>query len=94
MANVTRKELATRLARAKALPLSEAESLIEAMLAEIVGALNAGDSVELRGFGGFHVKDCPPRTAFNPRKRETVNVPARRAVRFRVSGKITQALNT
>lgn len=61
-------------------------------LGEIVSALKKEGEVRLSGVGIFRVKQYPARKARNPRTGETVEVPARRKIRFSVSKKFTEAV--
>ena len=63
--------------------------LIEAM----AGALIAGKAVELRGLGTLEPRARKARTMRNPRTLEPVDVPARRVIFFRPSGKLKMAIN-
>jgi integration host factor subunit beta len=59
----------------------DADKIINAIFAEITGAMARGDRVELRGFGSFFVKYRDARTGRNPRTGAAVVV-ARKAVPF------------
>ena len=52
--------------------------------------LEAGDKVELRGFGSFRCRERRPRQSRNPRTGDPVEVPARTVPFFR-AGSILQA---
>jgi integration host factor subunit beta len=54
--------------------LRDVEKIVDAIFERIVGALCDGDRVELRGFGGFTVRNRPPRDGRNPRTGEEVAV--------------------
>ena len=63
------------------------------VIAYIKEALEAGDSVQLHGFGTFLVKDCAPRTAMNLQTKEPIQAPARRVVRFRSASALSKSVN-
>lgn len=69
----------------------------EAFLADFVAvaseALAAGDEVLLHLFGTLSVRDLPMRMVRNPRTREPQYIPAHRAVHFRPSRALREALN-
>jgi DNA-binding protein HU-beta len=90
---VNAAELADRLARRTGLSQRVARSVVEAVLAEIVGELAANQSVTLRGFGSFHVRDVPARVRRHPKSGETISSPARRAVVFRAGRDLGDALS-
>src|SRR6266853_168812 len=45
-------------------------------------ALQTGESVELRGFGRFHLRHRPPRAGRNPRTGEAIPIPAKAVPTF------------
>jgi integration host factor subunit beta len=64
----------------------EVERVVNTVLDGMVGALEDGGRVELRGFGAFSVRSRPARVGRNPRTGASVEVPAK-AVPFFKSGK-------
>ena len=64
----------------------DVERVVNTLLESMVGALERGGRVELRGFGAFSVRGRPARSGRNPRTGETVAVEAK-AVPFFKSGK-------
>jgi len=63
----------------------EAASAVEAMLNAMRVALRSGEKVVLAGVGSFHVKMRKAKVGRNPRTGETVQIPPRRVVRFKMS---------
>jgi DNA-binding protein HU-beta len=63
----------------------EALSAVDAMLNSVQHALRAGDKVVLAGVGSFHVKMRKAKIGRNPKTGQTVPIPPRRAVRFKMS---------
>src|SRR5260370_42154362 len=72
---------------------AQAESLIIAVLDEIVGALERGMRVELRGVGVLTVKEKRERQGRNPRTGEALIIDPHRVVRFRASELLLARLN-
>ncbi len=61
---------------------------------EIVAAeLAAGGTVKLVGFGTFEVKEKPEREGRNPKTGETIQIPAKKAPRFKVGKALKDAVN-
>lgn len=56
-------------------------------------ALANGESVDLYGICKFEVFQREPRTARNPRTGETVEVPARKAIKVRLSQSLKDAVS-
>ena len=90
---VTKAELAEQLIPALELNKQEAEKVVDAVFAGIVGALAGGQKLDIRGFGVFSVKDQPARQARNPRTGEPIAVPAKRVAVFKPSKAIADVLN-
>jgi integration host factor subunit beta len=67
--------------------------LIAQIIEALADALAAGKVIELRGLGTLEPRERKARIAHNPRTLAPVNVPARRVVFFRPSGKLKNALN-
>ena len=79
--------LAVRLGEKKS-----ASAALDAVLAEIQGAVTKGDKVSITGFGVFEKRTRAARMARNPRTGEAVKVPARRVVRFSASTSLSSAV--
>ena len=71
---------------------SDAEGIVNTVLAAISAALTAGNRVELRGFGAFSVKQKRARIGRNPRTGEVVSVIAKRAPAFRTGKEMRKRL--
>jgi DNA-binding protein HU-beta len=63
----------------------EALSAVDAMLNAIQHTLRSGEKVVLAGIGSFHVKMRKAKIGRNPKTGQTVPIPPRRAVRFKIS---------
>jgi len=63
----------------------EASAAVDAMVTAIRLALRSGEKVVLSGVGSFHVKMRRAKIGRNPRTGQTVPIPPRRTVRFKVS---------
>ena len=87
---MTKAELVARVAQKTELTNKQTAEIIDLFLQCIVEALQAGDKVELRGFGSFRCRDRRPRQGRNPRTGDPVEVPARTVPFFR-AGSILQA---
>ena len=87
---MTKAELVARVAQRAELTNKQTAEIIDLFLQCIMEALQAGDKVELRGFGSFRCRDRQPRQGRNPRTGDPVEVPARTVPVFR-AGSILQA---
>jgi nucleoid DNA-binding protein len=64
------------------------ESVLCQALSTSSNELRAGRKVTLTGFGAFCVSVGKAHSGVNPKTREAVNVPEKRVVTFRASGKL------
>jgi DNA-binding protein HU-beta len=66
----------------------DAKAHLDAFKAVVIGALERGEGVDLRGFVTFGVKEVAEREARNPLTGETVIVPAHRKATVKLSDAI------
>ena len=57
-------------------------SAVNTIFGAMSEALVAGDRIEIRGLGSFHVKDRMPRIGRNPKTGDTVDIPAHKVPIF------------
>jgi integration host factor subunit beta len=69
------------------------EQMVSLILDDIVRAVDAGERVELRGFGSFFPRERQARMGRNPRTGETVSVSAKRVLFFKASQDLLRRLN-
>ncbi len=71
----------------------EAEKALSAAL-EIMGeTLEQGEKVQLAGFGCFEVKTREARVGRNPRTNEAITIPASKAITFKPSKNLKEAVD-
>lgn len=84
MQNLTKRNLAIRIAEETGLTQQQVVAVIQKTLDVIVDALRDGQTIEFRKFGVFDVRERRQRIGRNPHKPDQVVViPARKVVRFR-----------
>ncbi len=88
---MTKAELVDKVAATIQLPKHQTETVVNLFLQCIIDALDAGDKVELRGFGSFRLRHRAPREGRNPKTGETVQIPAKQVPWFKV-GKALRTL--
>ena len=86
---MTKAELVDHVAATVSLSKSQTEAVLTQCFQAIMDALQAGESVELRGFGRFQLRHRHPRAGRNPRTGETVHIPAKAVPTF-TAGKAFQ----
>ncbi|MDQ7775184.1 MAG: HU family DNA-binding protein [Paracoccus aminovorans] len=63
----------------------EAEEMVAAVFAIIREEADAGKTVSIPGFGRFGVVDRPAREARNPRTGESIQIAAKRSLKFKAA---------
>ena len=71
----------------------DVERVVSVILECVIGALEGGGRVELRGFGAFSVRGRPARPGRNPRTGETVQVRAKHVPFFKSGKELRARLN-
>jgi DNA-binding protein HU-beta len=79
---MNKSELAAAIATKTGLSNSQAVEAVSAFAEIITGEMEAGNKVSVQGFGAFSSKVRAARTARNPKTGGTVDVPAKRVVKF------------
>ncbi len=72
---------------------NQTEIVVETVFDSIKKALMSGEKIEIRGFGNFRLKNRKPRKARNPKTGESVEVPAKKVLYFKVGKALKEALN-
>ena len=88
---MTKADLVDHVATAVQLPKHQTDTVITQFLQAIMAALQAGETVELRGFGRFRLRHRQARAGRNPRTGTTVQIPAKTLPTFS-AGKAFQEL--
>lgn len=70
-----------------------AKDRVEAMLEIMKSTMESGEDIMISNFGKFEVNEKQPRKGRNPATGESMILPARRVVTFKVSGKLRDQIN-
>jgi len=84
MTTITKKELIERVTERTKVKKADAKRAIQEFLDQIITELKRGNRLEFRDFGVFEVKERAARLAQNPKTLAKVEVPSKRAVKFKV----------
>jgi integration host factor subunit beta len=84
MATITKKDLIERITERTRIKRSDTKKAIQEFLDQVISELKKGNRLEFRDFGVFEVKERAARLAQNPKTMQKVEVPAKRAVKFKV----------
>ncbi len=80
-----KSELLNRISSKLDMKRKDVERTVDEFIHTLCEGLRKEAKVNVAGLGIFSVKDRKARTARNPKTGETVHVPAKRVVKFRVS---------
>ena len=85
---MNKTELVNAIAENAKITKVDAKAALDAAIAAITEALAAGDKIALVGFGTFSVSEKSARTGINPRTKETIEIPARKVVKFKAGAEL------
>lgn len=80
-----KKDLIARLAEKANVSKVAATTMLEEFQAAVIESMTKGESVVLQGFGTFSVTNRSARKAVNPNTKEVIEIPARKAIKFKVA---------
>ncbi|MBQ2864388.1 MAG: HU family DNA-binding protein [Clostridia bacterium] len=86
-------ELVKVVADKTGLTQKEVGAVVDELLDAVIADLAKGNEVALAGFGKFVVKTRAARESINPRTKEVIKVPACKAVAYKPSKAIKEAVN-
>ncbi len=89
---MTKAELINKIAAKAKISKKAANIALNTFVDSVTASLKRGDRVALVGFGTFSVAKRKARIARNPRTGETINVPARKAPKFKPGRELKKAI--
>jgi integration host factor subunit beta len=89
---LTKADLSHHLMDSLELGKKEADLLVNTFLESIIESLRTGEGIELRGFGSFRLRDRKARLGRNPRSGESIKVPPKRVVYFKLGKELRSKL--
>jgi nucleoid DNA-binding protein len=90
---MTKGELIDQVTEGTALAKKDVEQILEKTISAIQEAMKKGDKVSLTGLGVFVAVDKKARMARNPKTGEQVQVPTKRAAKFKPGKELKEILN-
>jgi DNA-binding protein HU-beta len=90
---MNRNDLIESMAKEAELKKSEAENALRGMLDAVSGALKAGDTITLTGFGTFSVTNRAARVGHNPQSGEKIKIPAKKVIKFKAGKNLSEEIN-
>lgn len=89
---MNKAELVNAIAADAELSQAEAQRALNATLRRIKSALADGDKATIGGFGIFNVTERAARTGRNPATGATIQIPAKKVVKFKPAQAFTNAV--
>ncbi len=80
---MNKSELIDAIAQKSGLSKVDSKKALDATLAAITGEVKKGGKVVLVGFGTFSVSERKARKGINPRTKKAINIPAKKAAKFK-----------
>ena len=90
---MTKADLVEKVTGLGDLTRRDGEVIVETIFGSVIGALQGGDKIEIRGFGSFRIRQRNPRIGRNPKTGERVDVPAKRVPYFKPSKELRDLVN-
>jgi|UniRef100_A0A7C4EKQ9 integration host factor subunit beta len=89
-----KSELVERISqKTDILTKKQIETIIDIIFDSMKETLSKGEKIEIRGFANFRIKQRKERIARNPKTGEQIKVPSQRAISFKMSKALREALN-
>jgi integration host factor subunit beta len=90
---LTKADLIEEVLRITELPRKESETIVETIFDSIIGSLQKGQKIEIRGFGSFRTRERRGRIGRNPKTGAKVDVPAKKIPFFKPSKELKDFVN-
>lgn len=90
---MTKADLVDKVTGLGDLTRRDGEIIVDTLFESVIGALQSGDKVEIRGFGSFRTRQRNARIGRNPKTGEKVDVPAKRVPFFKPSKELRDSVN-
>ncbi len=90
---MTKADLVNAIAEKAEFSKKDSEKALNAVIASITDALVSGDKVQIVGFGTFEVRQRDAKEAINPRTKEKIKIPAKKAPAFKAGKALKDVVN-
>lgn len=92
MSGLTKADLISEVVEA-GVPRRAAAQAVQVVIDSIVASLQAGEGIELRGFGSFRIRERSARIGRNPKTGDKVKVPPKRVPYFKPGKALRESVN-
>ena len=90
---MTKNELIDKMALNAGISRKSANKALEALSESIILSLKKGERISLKGLGSWTVYKRAARVGRNPRTNESLNIPSKNTLKFKVSPQLINYLN-
>lgn len=90
---MNKTELIDAIAEQAGITKEQAKKALAAFLTSVEETLKKGDKVSLIGFGSFSVTEKPAREGRNPQTGKTMQIAAKKVVKFKAGSELAEAVN-
>ena len=91
---MTKAEIVANISHKLGIEKVDVQLTVESLMQEIIGSLENGENVYLRGFGSFIVKKRAEKTARNIQKNTTIKIPPHNIPAFKPSKFFIEGVKT
>ncbi len=89
---MNKTELVNQIAESADISKKAAGDALQGFMDALTDTLVQGDKLSLIGFGTFSVTERSARTCRNPQTGKSMNIPAKKVVKFKVGSKLAEAV--
>ncbi len=89
---MNKTELINQIAESADISKKAAGDALQGFMKAVSDTMVKGDKLQLIGFGTFSVTERSARTCRNPQTGESMNIPAKKVVKFKVGSKLAEAV--
>ncbi len=90
---MNKTELIESIAEKAGITKAAAKVALETFLGDVEGTLKEGGRVSLVGFGSWSVSERAAREGRNPQTGQTIQIAAKKVVKFKAGSELTAAIN-
>lgn len=87
---MNKTELINALSEKAGLSKVDAKKALDAFIETVGEELKKGEKIALVGFGTFSVTEKAARKGINPRTKQTINIPAKKVVKFKAGSELSE----
>ncbi len=89
---MNKTELINQIAESADISKKAAGDALQGFMKAVSDTMVKGDKLQLIGFGTFSVTERSARTCRNPQTGKSMNIPAKKVVKFKVGSKLAEAV--